>query len=485
MYGRSAGDLRFSQTFLYCAMLQDCGSLRFMQQRSASRMASVMKIKRGLDVPVSGRPVQQIVQGSKIGRVGIVAADYVGLRPALSVRDGDRVRLGQTLLTEKSCPEIRFTAPAAGRVLAVHRGEKRKLVSVEIEVDGDEEERFATSAMSSMTGQLVRQNLAQSGLWTALRTRPFNRIPRPDSAPAAIFVTAIDTNPLAADPLVILAEEAEDFEIGLHALTHLTDGPVYACHAEGATLPGNEVPRVRTAAFSGPHPAGLPGTHIHFLMPVSAQRTVWFVGYQDVIAFGMLFRTGRIRTERVVSVAGPGVERPYLVRTRLGACLDALTRGNLTSGEMRIVSGSLLSGRQSEPLTNYLGRYHLQVSVLPEGRRRELFGWQMPGFDKYSVTRTFSTAWFGGLSKVAWNTSTHGSRRAMVPIGVYERVVPLDILPTQLLRALLVGDTDEAQLLGCLELDEDDLGLCSFVCPSKYDFGPVLRENLTTIEREG
>ncbi len=448
-------------------------------------MASVMKIKRGLDIPVSGRPVQQISDGARIGRVGIVADDYVGLRPAVSVRDGERVRLGQVLLTEKSCPEIQFTAPGAGVVTAVNRGEKRKLISIEIELDGDEEERFAVSGTRSMTLEQVRENLLRSGLWTSLRQRPFNTIPRPASVPGAIFVTAMDTNPLAADPLVILAEAGEDFVTGLHALTRLTEGVVYVCHEAGRPVPGQDVPRVTMAEFSGPHPAGLPGTHIHFLSPVSADRTVWFVGYQDVVAMGMLFRTGRLWAQRVVSLAGPSVRQPRLVRTRWGACLDALTRESLVEGEQRIVSGSLLSGRQSRPPANYLGRYHVQVSVVPEGRQRELFGWQMPGFDKFSITRTFATAWLGGLSKVLWNTSTHGSRRAMVPIGVYEQVVPLDILPTQLLRALIVGDTDEAQMLGCLELDEDDLGLCSFVCPSKYDFGPILRENLTTIEREG
>ncbi len=444
-----------------------------------------MKIKRGLDIPVHGEPVQQISQGAKIDRVALVAADYVGLRPSLSVRDGERVRLGQTLLNDKSCPEVQFTAPAPGIVKAIHRGEKRRLISIEIEIDGEEEERFATCGTSQMTGDQVRENLLRSGLWTALRTRPFNKIPRPDTVPAAIFVTAMDTNPLAADPAVILAEETEDFEIGLYALTQLTEGELFVCHEAGQTVPGQAVPGVTMAEFSGPHPAGLPGTHIHFLKPVCAERTVWFVGYQDVIACGMLFRTGRLRTERVISLAGPSVLEPRLIRTRLGACLDTLTKGNLAEGEQRLVSGSLLSGRQSIAPANYLGRYHLQISVLSEGRQRELLGWQMPGFNKYSATRTFASSWLGGLSKVRWNTSMHGSRRAMVPIGVYEKVVPLDILPTQLLRALLVGDTDEAQMLGCLELDEDDLGLCSFVCPSKYDYGPILRENLTTIEREG
>jgi len=204
-----------------------------------------------------------------------------------------------------------------------------------------------------------------------------------------------------------------------------------------------------------------------------------------VIAFGVLFRTGRIRTERVVAFGGPGVEQPRLLRTRMGACLDDLVKGSLVEGELRVVSGSLLAGRRSVSPVNYLGRYHTQISVLSEGRERELFGWQAPGFNKFSATRTFATAWMGGLSKIVWNTATHGGRRAMVPIGVYEKVMPLDLLPTQLLRALIVEDTDDAQMLGCLELDEEDLGLCTFVCPSKYDYGPILRTNLTTIEREG
>ncbi len=423
--------------------------------------------------------------GAEIHSVAIVADDYVGLRPAMAVHDGDPVLLGQTLFADKTHPEIRFTAPGAGVVRAVNRGAKRKLLSVEIDLEGDAEEPFTPCDLASLSGEQVRENLLKSGLWTALRTRPFNRIPAPASTPRSIFVTAMDSNPLAADPAVILAEQSEYFISGLHVLRRLTEGAVYVCHEAGKTVPGDGVPSVAMASFAGPHPAGLAGTHIHCLDPVNAQRTVWFLGYQDVVAFGAFFRTGHIPTERVVALAGPGVEQPRLLRTRMGANLDELVKGSLLAGEQRVVSGSLLAGRRCESPTSYLGRYHTQVSVLPEGRERELFGWQSPGFDKFSATRTFATAWLGGLSKVVWNTAMHGGRRAMVPIGVYEKVVPLDLLPTQLLRALIVEDTDDAQMLGCLELDEEDLGLCTFVCPSKYDYGPILRKNLTTIEREG
>jgi Na+-transporting NADH:ubiquinone oxidoreductase subunit A len=269
-------------------------------------------------------------------------------------------------------------------------------------------------------------------------------------------------------------------------VTQLSEGTVFLCCAAGAEIPGGDVPGVTAETFSGPHPAGCPGTHIHFLDPVSASKTVWFIGYQDVIAFGHLMRTGRIDVDRVVSLAGPAVKEPRLVRTRLGACIDSLLTDQLHEGENRTVSGSVLSGRLSSPPLNFLGRYHQQVSVLAEGRKREFMGWALPGLNKFSATRSFASFWMGGNKRsLALDTSTGGSKRAMVPIGVYEKVMPLDILPTQLLRAIIVGDTEEAQALGCLELDEEDIALCTFVCPSKYDYGPILRETLTTIELEG
>jgi Na+-transporting NADH:ubiquinone oxidoreductase subunit A len=356
---------------------------------------------------------------------------------------------------------------------------------VELSADSQAAE-FEPRDLSGLSPEQVRDALLSSGWWTAFRTRPFSRFPAADAQPHSIFVTAIDTNPLAADPAPIILENAEDFVFGLLALTRLTEGPVYVCHEEDVQIPGRDVPRVTMAAFAGPHPAGLPGTHIHFLDPVSLQKSVWYVGYQDVIACGTLFRTGRLNVERVVSLGGPSVKKPRLLRTRLGACLDDLLADEVTEGVNRVISGSVLSGRTAEPPSNFLGRYHTQVSVLPEGHQREFLGWQKPGFNRFSVTRAFASAWSNRpVRDLDMTTSTGGSRRAMVPIGVYEKVMPLDLLPTQLLRALIVGDTEHASELGCLELDEEDLALCTFVCPSKYNYGPLLRENLTKIEREG
>jgi Na+-transporting NADH:ubiquinone oxidoreductase subunit A len=300
-----------------------------------------------------------------------------------------------------------------------------------------------------------------------------------------MLVTAIDTNPLAPRPERILAEQAVEFRHGMQVLRHLTDGELFLCTAPQADIPGKDLDFVTLAEFAGPHPAGLPGTHIHFLSPASEKRTVWHIGYQDVVAVGKLFVTGRLSAERVVALAGPSVTRPRLIRTQLGAWVDELVEGELEPGRQRVISGSVLSGRTSEGVVAYLGRYHQQISVLAEGGEREFLGWQTPGFQKFSLKRVFASAFVGKNQKFAFTTSLEGSRRAMVPIGTYESVMPLDIVPTFLLRALITRDTEQAQLLGCLELDEEDLALCTFVCPGKYEYGPMLRRTLTEIEKEG
>ncbi|MDX1606930.1 MAG: Na(+)-translocating NADH-quinone reductase subunit A, partial [Candidatus Competibacterales bacterium] len=362
--------------------------------------------------------------------------------------------------------------------------------SVVIALDADEEEeRFPVfDDPDALDGDQVRDNLVKSGLWTALRTRPYSKVPPPASRPRALFVTAIDTNPLAADPRTVIAEYPEDFRNGLRILAHLTDGPVHVCQAPGEDLPVPSTPRVRISQFEGPHPAGLVGTHIHFLEPAGSERVAWHIGYQDVIAVGKLFSTGRLWVERIVALGGPPVKRPRLLRTRMGAQIDVLLRrgDEVEDRECRAISGSVFSGRRAAGWSDYLGRYHVQISVLAEGRERELFGWIEPGRRKFSKLNVMLSSFFRNRGEhFALTTSQNGSVRAMVPIGNYEEVMPLDILPTQLLRALVVGDTDTAQALGCLELDEEDLALCSFVCVGKYDYGPVLRARLEQIEKEG
>lgn len=445
----------------------------------------MIKLKHGLDLPITGAPAQRIEAARPVRSVAVIGFDYHGMKPTMEVQVGDRVKLGQLLFTDKKTPGVRYTAPAAGVISAIHRGEKRVLQSVVIDLDGDEQETFAQYAadqLEALTDEQVRENLQQSGLWTALRTRPFSKVPALDAVPRSIFVTAIDTHPLAADPAVIIGEHATDFENGLKVLGNLAK--IFLCKADGANLPGEKLAKVQSEAFAGPHPAGLPGTHIHFLDPVSTSKSVWQIGYQDVIAVGKLFTTGQLFVERVVALGGPVVEQPRLLRTRLGANLEELTAGELKPGFNRVISGSVFGGRTAQGAFAFLGRYHNQVSCLSEGNEREMMHYLRAGVNKHSVMNIF-------VSKLAsaklfnFTTTTNGSPRAMVPVGNYEAVMPLDILPTQLLRYLIVGDTEMAQKLGCLELDEEDLALCTYVCAGKYEYGPILRDNLTRIEKEG
>ncbi|UKH21302.1 Na(+)-translocating NADH-quinone reductase subunit A [Actinobacillus pleuropneumoniae] len=449
----------------------------------------MITIKKGLDLPIAGTPAQVIHNGNTVNEVAMLGEEYVGMRPSMKVREGDVVKKGQVLFEDKKNPGVVFTAPASGTVVTINRGEKRVLQSVVIKVEGDEQitfTRYEAAQLASLSAEQVKQNLIESGLWTAFRTRPFSKVPALDAIPSSIFVNAMDTNPLAADPEVVLKEYETDFKDGLTVLTRLFNGqkPVYLCKDADSNIPlSPAIEGITIKSFSGVHPAGLVGTHIHFVDPVGATKQVWHLNYQDVIAIGKLFTTGELFTDRIISLAGPQVKNPRLVRTRLGANLSQLTANELNAGENRVISGSVLSGATAVGPVDYLGRYALQVSVLAEGREKELFGWIMPGSDKFSITRTV----LGHFGKKLFNftTAVHGGERAMVPIGAYERVMPLDIIPTLLLRDLAAGDTDSAQNLGCLELDEEDLALCTYVCPGKNNYGPMLRAALEKIEKEG
>lgn len=410
--------------------------------------------RRGFDIAVSGTPRQVVAEGAEVTSVALLGADFPEVRPTFSVEVGDRVTAGQTLFVDRRRPEIAFTSPAAGVVAAIGRGRRRALDTLVIDLVGDSAELFSPSPRA-LSRDGVRELLLKSGLWPAFRTRPFGRVPDPAAVPNSIFVTAMDTNPLAADAAVVLASHAEPFESGLDALTMLTDGPVFVCQSPGPALADESKERIRCVRFDGPHPAGLPGTHIHRLAPVGGGRVVWHIGYQDVIAIGHLLTTGRLWTERVVALAGPGVRDPRLVRTRLCASLDNLTQGELGDGDFRIVSGSALGGREA----GFLGRYHTQVSVLPAARETA----RLPILSR--------------LLGIGRNVPP-----PLIPLAAFERAMALDILPVPLLRALSVGDAETAERLGCLQLIEEDVALLSYVCASKADYGVLLRAVLNDLE---
>ncbi len=447
---------------------------------------NMITIKKGLDLPISGAPEQVIQNGPTVSEVAILGEEYVGMRPSMAVKVGDRVKKGQVLFSDKKNIGVKFTAPASGIVKEINRGAQRVLQSVVISVEGQESlsfPQYESAQLANIERSKIVENLVESGAWTALRTRPFSKVPAIEAVPASIFVTAMDTNPLAADAEVIINENQQAFIDGLSLLAQLTEGKVYVCKGE-ASLPKPSIANVQEKVFSGVHPAGLAGTHIHFIDPVSITKQVWSINYQDVIAFGLLFTRGELYVDKVISLAGPAVKKPRLLRTVIGASVTQLTAGELIGGEVRIISGSVFCGTHATGAHAFLGRYHNQVCALLEGYEKELFGWGVPGREKFSVANVFISA-LNKAKRFAFTTSTCGSKRAMVPMGQYERVMPLDILPTMLLRDLIVGDSDSAQALGCLELDEEDLALCTYVCPGKYDYGAILRDNLNKIEKEG
>lgn len=454
---------------------------------------AIHSIKRGLDLPIAGLPRQEISDARRPSRVAVVATDFHGMKPTMFVEVGEEVKRGQVLFEDKKTPGVVFTAPGAGVVEAINRGERRALLSVVIalsEADqghADDGQQVAFEAYEGKDPDVLDRSdiealLVESGLWTALRTRPFNKTPELGSAPHAVFVTAMDTNPLAPSLDVIAEGREAELNTGLSLLGKLTSGRVYFCKGPDSRLKPGQMTRASVEVFEGPHPAGLPGTHIHFLDPVSEKKTVWHVGLQDVIAIGHLFRTGNLDVRRVVSFAGPVVKNPRLLRTRQGAYLDELVEGELPEGEMRVISGSVLSGRKAQgDILGYLSRFDQQISVLKEDREREFIGWLAPGANKFSVISFFASKFNPG-KRFNFTTTTNGSHRAMVPVGSYEKVMPLDIMPTHLLRAIIMHDREWAEKLGIIELAEEDVALCTYVCPGKTDYAPLLRETLNLIE---
>jgi Na+-transporting NADH:ubiquinone oxidoreductase subunit A len=446
----------------------------------------MIKIKKGLDLPISGQPEQSIKDTVLASKVAVLGEEYIGMRPTMHVQVGDVVKKGQMLFEDKKNPGVKFVAPAAGEVVEVNRGAKRVLQSVVIGVKGEEEVSFASfdeASLASAERQALVDVLVDSALWTSIRTRPYSKVPKIESTPHSIFVTAIDTNPLAVDPQIVVAERQTDFAFGLKALEKLTEGKVFVNKAPGADIPANG-DRVEVNEFSGPHPAGLAGTHIHYLDPVGQKKKVWYINYQDVIAIGATLQSGTLDVSKVISIAGPMAKSPKVIRTQTGACVNDLLEGQLDNEPVRVISGSVLNGTNASGPHAYLGRYHNQISLIKEDKEKKLFGWIMPGSNQHSVTRAY-LGHLAGKKKFDMTSTTNGSDRSMVPIGNYERIMPLDVIPTLLLRDIISGDTDSAQNMGALELDEEDLALCTYVCPGKYDYGPILRDCLTKIEAEG
>ena len=405
---------------------------------------------KGVDLALAGAPEQSVTDKS-VSSAALVGVDYPGLRPALAVAEGERVRVGQVLFTDRAHPRIAFVAPLSGRVAAIERGPRRSLSALVIRRDADTTyEGPAKTPVDTTSPDALRDALLGRGLWSAFRTRPYGRVPAPDARPAAIFVTATDSEPLAPDPRALLAARGADFGRGAELLTLLTDGPVHICQTPGPALV-DETGRIRITRFAGPHPAGLAGTHIQALRPAKPGAEVWTIDCQDVAAIGHLAETGRYDPARIVALAGPRAARPRLLRTVAGASIRELAADEDTgAGPARVLSGSPLSGRDAA----WLGRYHRQVTMIdaaPQIPRR----------------------WRGAGGKPG--------PRPIIPTAALERALPAGFLPVPLIRALAVGDVDAAARLGALELIEEDMALLSALCTSGADYGALLRQVLNTL----
>lgn len=448
----------------------------------------MISIKKGIDLPISGAVSDDTIQTINTeATIGIIGDDYIGLKPTMMISEGDKVQEGQVLFEDKKNPGVFICSPVSGEIVGIERGERRRLLSVIIRPDTSIEPitfpSYQLADISAADAQTIREQLQKSGCWAMLRQRPYEKIPAIDAIPYAIFVNTMDSSPLAIDPMLALAGRENDYQAGLAILQKLTEGKVHVCHQESAKLPESQVEKVHYHVFGGVHPVGLVGTHIHFIESAGANKFIWHIGLQDLLAIGHLFLTGQLDNQRLISIAGPGVKTPYYAKVRRGVNLTTLLADNLQSGEQRIISGSVFAGRKTESPTDFLGAYDRQVVVLPEGRDSIFLEFLRPGADAYSRTRAYLGRFLDKPLK--FTTSMQGSPRPILPFGIYEEVMPLDILPTLLLKALVVKDTDTAVQLGALELAEEDIALLTYVDPGKHDFGAILRENLTQIEEEG
>ena len=442
-------------------------------------MAETIHIRKGLDIPIDGAAEKRIADASYIRLYAIKPTDFVGLTPRLLVEEGDSVHVGDALFCDKKEERIRFTSPVEGQVKAIVRGEKRKLLAVVVEEKESQKAVFDIPA----TTKEIQALMLRCGLWTAMRQRPFGVIANPDDQPKAIFVSAFDSAPLAPDYDFALQGKEEWFHKGLEVLTNLTDGIVHVSFRPGQRLAENLPtlnPQLSTHNFFGPHPAGNISTQIAHIDPINKGEVVWTMNPQDVAVLGELVGTGVYHPEKVIAVAGPLVPHPQYYRVKTGACVASLVP---TSGHLRVISGDVLSGTQI-PKDGFIGAYDSLISILPEGDYYDFMGWLMPGWKKFSYSRTFLSGFLPKMFQWKFDTNTHGDERPLVFTGNFERVFPFDIYPTQLIKACTIGDIDLMENLGIYEVEPEDFALCEFIDVSKTDIQSIIRNALETIRKE-
>lgn len=446
---------------------------------------SSLVLKKGFDIKLAGAAQKTLSSLPEPSIYAMKPTDFPGLTPKLNVKPGDKVLAGTPLFHDKLRSEILFTSPVSGKVVAINRGDRRALLEIVIEKSGDEFVDFGKSDPGKGTRELIKKVLLISGLWPAVRQRPYHVIANPADVPHSIFISGFDTSPLAPDYNFIMDNSSvSSFRSGVAALKKLTDGKVHlVLSGKGGTSASfDNVPEAEISNFSGPHPAGNVGVHIHHLDPVGKGKVVWYVNLQDVLTIGRLFEEGRYNPLKIVALAGSEVTNAQYYRLKTGASISGIISGNIKPGKVRYISGNVLTGT-AIPAGGYLGYYDSQVTVIPEGDYAEFFGWAKPGSDKFSYYRAFLSKLFPNR-KFRLDTNLHGGERAFVLTGKYEQVLPMDIFPMQLCKAILAEDIDNMENLGIYEVAEEDLALCEYICPSKTEIQAIIRKGISLMMKE-
>lgn len=448
-------------------------------------MPKTIKLKKGLDIKIAGTAEKRISGESVSSLYGVKPIDFPGLTPRLNVKAGDKVSAGSPLFHDKIRPEILFTSPVSGTVKSVTRGDRRMVLEVVVEKEGSDYVDFGKADPSTLSPESVRERLLLSGLWPVVRQRPYNVVANPLHKPKSIFIPGFDTSPLAPDYGFIVENSNPELLInGMKAVKKLTEGKVNLI-LDGRSTPSPVLTGISDAEisyFSGPHPAGNSGVHIHHLDPINKGEVVWVINLQDVIAIGRLFTEGIYKPERIVALTGSEVIRTGYYRTLSGSSISPMLNNNVKEGHLRYISGNVLTGKKVAA-DGYLGFYDSQVTVIPEGDYSEFFGWASPGFSKFSFSKTFASSLLP-KKEYRLDTNFHGGERAFVVTGQYEKVVPMDIYPMQLFKAILAEDIDMMENLGIYEVAEEDVALCEFICPSKIEIQSIVRKGLDLMIKE-
>lgn len=448
-------------------------------------MSETIKIRKGLNINLKGKAEKVFVKAKPAQTYAVKPTDFPGLTPKLIVKAGDEVKAGTPLFHDKYHPEIKFSSPVSGKVQEINRGERRKILEVIIESDGKfESESFTKADPSSLEKKQITETLLNCGLWPAIKQRPYSIIANPEDEPKAIFISAYDSAPLGVDYDFILQDSAKEFQAGIDILGKLTSGKVHLGvngeYPSTATIANAK--NVQVNKFQGPHPAGNVGTHIHHIDPVNKGEVVWTLQPQDVVTIGRLFLTGTYDASKVVALAGSEVKAPKYYKLVAGAIITSITEDNIVEGNNRFISGNVLTGSRIEP-KGYVGFYDSLITVIPEGDQYEFFGWIAPGFNKFSLSRTFFS-WLTPKKEYTINSNLKGGKRALMITGNFERVFPMDIFPMQLIKAIIIEDIDLMEKLGIYEVAEEDFALCEFVDTSKTDIQAIVRKGLDLMVKE-